>query len=647
MLGKDLWTRIGVGLLLLSSSLTTAFRRLPSSPVVSSQAQLEAREQQQGGSHKRNLKSKPVHVVVPANPRDHLVTDLPLLAQGELPVEHWAGHLPASGGPGGDGDKYFFYWLFAPAGGTAAVAKDAPLLIWLNGGPACSSMDGLFLENGPLLWTLDTATGAYKLQANPSSWHTAPAYTLYIDQPVGTGLSFTTSGTYPRNDEQVNVDFYAFLQTFFALHADKFVDGHSVNRDVYFSGESHAGHYIPHMMRYILERNDAGAGEDGKSVSIPLGGAAIGNGWIDPRYQYAGAEAAYGHGIVGRAQVYAAEAKERACQEALTQGRYQASVCYDLLDSIVDNSYGSSSPYKISQYDVRRSELKHGDRNFPPGYKVTEAYLGGWALAGTDPGQLDIKITPQVLEALHASAATEAGQKYEECTDPPYEALAHQDGKGVVDDVVAVLQHASKPRLLFFNGIEDMICNHVGNEKLLEHLPWEHQNEWIEASRYAWISQQSPPTSPVAGYMKEFQNLLFLKIFAAGHMVPLDQPTVALDMIATFLYKGSFESSQQRIPAALEPTSADCPSCPTCPSVSPDNQMSDNPAEHPQTESPPQSGTMAWLGPFLAILGLGALVWSWRSRRFSKRLSSTVADKALELHSRPSSYHDDTPGEVI
>lgn len=130
---------------------------------------------------------------VPKSPGDHLVTELPLLEESDFPTQHWAGHLPASS----DGTKYFFYWLFAPdTGGDDSTLNNktstAPLIIWLNGGPGCSSMDGLFLENGPLRFVKDE-NGNFQLKPAPHSWHKAPAYTLYIDQPVGTGLSYTTS----------------------------------------------------------------------------------------------------------------------------------------------------------------------------------------------------------------------------------------------------------------------------------------------------------------------------------------------------------------------------------------------------------------------------------------------------------------------
>jgi carboxypeptidase D len=176
-------------------------------------------------------------VPIPTNPDDHLVKNLPYF-DGTVAATQWAGLLPASP----RGDKYLFYWLFAPD--TTAYSgkpEDIPLLLWLNGGPGCSSMDGLFLEHGPLQLVADG--GAWKVTERTHSWHKAPAYVIYLDQPVGTGLSFTTSNTYPSNDPEVNADFYYWLQQFLTLHGDKFLnpERNKLTRKFFFSGESHAG----------------------------------------------------------------------------------------------------------------------------------------------------------------------------------------------------------------------------------------------------------------------------------------------------------------------------------------------------------------------------------------------------------------------
>lgn len=570
-----------------------------------------------------------IEVEVPTNPHDHLVQEIPLLDQKEFVTQHWAGLLPASD----DKTKYLFYWLFAPADSEgqplsaesdmdAATKNKIPLLIWLNGGPACSSMDGLFLENGPFRFVLsdpNNQTSAYKLTPAQYSWHKLPAYTLYIDQPVGTGLSFVQSGgakkkkKYPSNDEEVNIDFYYFLQQFFRLHTDKFVtttttsnyNTQQLNRPFYFSGESHSGHYIPSMMSYILQKNEEIMQQQQETTNtnnnhdthatnethiiLPLTGAAIGNGWMDPYHQYAAGRAAYGHGIVDDAQLNALNEKEKVCQQEISKGQYAASVaCNNLLDEVVAQSNGASGIYKVCQYDVAKVQLKNGKRTFPLGYRIIEGYLGGpigkhsstmFTTSSHNREDDEVFGTEQVLQSIHAYEGRLAGQIYQECTDPPFDALSGQDALGVVDDVINLLNYEGtidkkkkkkKIQLLFFNGMNDLICNHVGNEIFLTKMKWNSQSEWISSQRYAWTAPSENRTGKINGYMKEYDNLLFLKLLDSGHMVPVDIPNIAFDMMTTFLSSSSgsrdnalssssFLQSVQKLKSlALQGTNLEC-----------------------------------------------------------------------------------------
>jgi len=549
---------------------------------------------------------------------------------------------------------------------------EIPLILWMNGGPGCSSMDGLWLENGPFRLKTDNANGGgngdWVIDVNPHSWHHAAAWTLYVDQPVGTGLSFTKKKNYCKNDFEVNRDFHYFLEEFFLFHRDKFLSPAEpsdnlpaewkVKRPFYFSGESHAGHYIPSMMDFILQRNDgklAPTKDNGLSplrVTIPCTGAAIGNGWIDPYHQYAAADAAYGAGLIGTSQRAALQDKEKTCQAKLKSGNYRSSVCFDLLDDIVAQSGGKSGTSKVSQYDTRFWEKRRAPRSFPMGHKDVETYLGGAKSYSNPPLQVN---TQDVLAAIHATEAAEAGLTYQECTDPPYVALQHQDGLGVVDELVRVLDHESKPHMLFFNGINDLICNHVGNEQLLDVLPWSKTAQYTKQPRHAWesgvdesLKHNFVPGRP-DGYIKQFENLSFLKVLESGHMVPMDQPAVSLAMMKTLVYgtgasKMGFLTSEQNLARAdtnKDARMCQLDECPNC--LPPPNPVSGVAA----FGSTSKSGVNIFdLGIVIAAFASGiiiSVVCQRRQQRASANRVLASLDDDMELTDQDSIYRDEDP----
>jgi carboxypeptidase C (cathepsin A) len=221
---------------------------------------------------RRNQETRRVSTTlpVPELPEDHEVHNFPGMPSG-FSTKHFAGGLPVNDGSTG----YLFYWLFECS--TAPETK--PLLIWINGGPGCSSMEGLFEENGPFKINADGHT----LSTNPHSWHNA-ANVLFIDQPIGTGLSFVRSGGTVRGQSDVDEHLHYFLQKFLNLHANYVTTnghGHRVSREVLIFGESYAGHYIPSFAAHTLNQNK----DLGDRIEINLVALGIGNGWTHPFYQ--------------------------------------------------------------------------------------------------------------------------------------------------------------------------------------------------------------------------------------------------------------------------------------------------------------------------------------------------------------------------
>lgn len=433
------------------------------------------------------------------SPEEHLVESLPGLPDGTFKQKQYAGTMPVTGGE-------LFYWLFESA---ASPATD-PLVIWLNGGPGCSSMDGLFLENGPF-----KVDWQGNLTLNPHSWHTL-ANMLYVDQPLGTGMSYvnTGDGAYANNEADVDARFYEFLQSFLKVHTTY------VDRPIWFTGESHAGHYIPSMLAYIQKQNArvrAGTG----SITLNVKGAAIGNGWTDPYNQYDVSEFAFGHGLIDEQQMRSLKESEAVCQGKLKAGVYMSNVCFDLLSQVIDASGPGGK--QACMYDIRKYGVA-----FPPGKEMVEKYLN----------------RADVRKAIHD---TNDPDQYVECANPPYDHLSQWDGVGVTKEVASVLEGGLQ--LLFFNGQYDLICNHVGNEKWLTMLEWSGAQAYREAHRSSWIVDGA-----VAGYIKTSGNGLgFLLVLGAGHMVPLDVPVQALDILKRVITGASFATSDQGIPEVYGP----------------------------------------------------------------------------------------------
>lgn len=135
-----------------------------------------------------------------------------------------------------------WFWFF-PSENPAASDE---ITIWLNGGPGCSSLDGLFQENGPFLWQ----SGTYAPQPNPFAW-TNLTNMVWVDQPIGTGFSPAADGA-PANitdETDIGRDFAGFWKNFMTTF-------NMTGRKVYITGESYAGQYIPYIAMYMLEQNN-------------------------------------------------------------------------------------------------------------------------------------------------------------------------------------------------------------------------------------------------------------------------------------------------------------------------------------------------------------------------------------------------------
>ncbi len=207
-------------------------------------------------------------------------------------------------------------------------AAQAPLVIWLQGGPGSSSMLGLFEINGPIS-AVDDGEGGVTGQPNEYSWHRV-ANMLYIDNPVGTGdfqmanlplqrilkninmflgFSHTYNDGYVSNQDEVGRDLYEMLTQWFQIFPEY------LENDLYVFGESYggiytlkhrsskpycifSGKYVPTLSLKIHEENQ----DDSNQLFLNFRGLGIGNGAISPYDNWIYGEYLYQAGLVDELQ---------------------------------------------------------------------------------------------------------------------------------------------------------------------------------------------------------------------------------------------------------------------------------------------------------------------------------------------------------
>jgi len=141
-------------------------------------------------------------------------------------------------------------------------ATTDPVILWLNGGPGCSSVGGGFMsELGP--W-YPTASG--NLVNNPHSWNKF-ANVIFLESPAFVGFSYSRhlDDTVVGDDRTArdNLKFLLlFYQRFPHLRANR----------LWLSGESYAGHYVPQLASQVLRYNDCV--KQARTASPPLAESA-------------------------------------------------------------------------------------------------------------------------------------------------------------------------------------------------------------------------------------------------------------------------------------------------------------------------------------------------------------------------------------
>ncbi|KAG1675635.1 putative serine carboxypeptidase F41C3.5 [Nymphon striatum] len=374
---------------------------------------------------------------------------------------------------GHDPNNKLHYWFVESQNNPR---KD-PVLLWLNGGPGCSSLGGMISENGPFFLQDDGRT----MKLNPYSWNKF-ANVLYLEAPVGVGYSYNTkTRMYPTGDDKTADDNYEVLQNFFLKYPQ-----FSTN-NFFISGESYGGKYVPLLVNRIT---------NGKA-EINLKGFAVGNGLLDDFMN--GVSAAfyyYYHGFIDQNSM-------NKVVKACCSNSFDLSKCYSQSADCQNALYldiGPVNPYNVYQdcpnpLGSRATSRRSGLMSIFKSINKMEIGMSSCMNVTVFAEYFNQQI---VRKALHIDPQV---KKWNLCNPISFKEEYPTIRQIVLSDVKSV-------RGLFYNGDFDTVCNFLGDE-------W-----FSESLKLPLLERKSPILIDglTAGYKTVYENLTFVTVKGAGHM---------------------------------------------------------------------------------------------------------------------------------
>lgn len=425
-----------------------------------------------------------------------LVHRLP--GQPQVSFKQYAGYIPI----GKRNDRALFYYFVE----AEQNPSSKPLVLWLNGGPGCSSVGvGAFSENGPF-----QPRGNVLVQ-NDYSWN-REANILYLETPAGVGFSYSniTSFYDGVNDKITARDNLVFLQRWL----NKFPAYKT--RDLYLTGESYAGHYIPQLAVLMLRFNKM-------QKIFNLKGIAIGNPLLNFEKDFnARAEYLWSHGLISdktyKSMVNICNYSRYVHEYYIGNGNVSAA-CWNV-NAIVESevskfisSYDVTLDVCLSSIDMQSRVFTTKTEEKNPDVCVEDESIT-YLNRGDVQTALNIDISGGVLS-------------WDTCSSK-----LHYDHQNLEISTVPLLGQLVKAgvRVLVYSGDQDSVIPLMSTRTLIYNIAIDQKLN-SSAPYRVWFEEKQ-----VAGWTQGYGNLLtFATVRGASHEVPFSQPGRSLVLFKSFL----------------------------------------------------------------------------------------------------------------
>eukprot|EP00271_Cylindrocystis_brebissonii_P007439 TRINITY_DN20990_c0_g1_i1.p1 TRINITY_DN20990_c0_g1~~TRINITY_DN20990_c0_g1_i1.p1 ORF type:complete len:516 (-),score=24.40 TRINITY_DN20990_c0_g1_i1:761-2308(-) len=442
----------------------------------------------------------------------------------------YAGYVPINVTTG----KTFFYYLVE----SIKFPQKAPLVLWLNGGPGCSSLIGFFEEIGP--WKI-TSARARDLAFNPYSWNRV-ANVLFLEAPTTVGFSTSsTPSDFKMNDVSATADMYTFLLNFIEKYPSY------KGRDFYITGESYAGHYIPLTAALILAGQAKGGG-----LALNFKGIAIGNPATDIYYDALGVFSFQsGHAIV---PITLYELAVQYCPEGIFYGT--ANISLPCLLILFESAFSSAGidPYDVDGTNCLYQGRSAIDQSSRLKQHMLQSKFGTNLAKATKESQV---VQPASAQSFPASSVTDSSCYFVWVTRylnrlAVQKAIHAVNGtfikpwtqcNSTIDyttDVLTVLPtvkaliKSSGLRVWYYSGDADSV------------VPFDGTARWIDSLNMTTVDGYRPwidPTGQVGGRVVTYANFTWATVRGAGHEVPKSKPIQAFAFFKAFLTNGTLPAA--------------------------------------------------------------------------------------------------------
>lgn len=491
----------------------------------------------------------------------------------DFPKSTLSGYLSTGSEEGGE----LFYMFYESQVMKPHIVDDTPIMIWLNGGPGCSSMIGNFYEIGP-----QRVNEEGQLLNFDYTWNKNFAL-LFIDQPIGTGLS--QGGITPSTRDGVTEALYTALNQFFIEHAVY------KSRPVFLAGESYAGHYIPSLAQYVLN-----LGRESRQWDLQK---QLRDRQLSHKLQQQQIKEKQGLQHIQMEKME--EQMEKMEELAQTPGGYLLQEAERDEMKRRKQQQEELHPQPEAEpvpepHQEEQQEEEEEEKERTPAFRLAGIAIGSGLTEPREQVQThaDVLYSMGLIDEMQRERARQMQDRVVELIDANYYELAHnarddllqyleeKTGVATLLDIRRQIKYRdflvsdylnrdevrekigakqggdmsacndSLPKILttdimmghkheisrlleeipvlLFQGQFDAKDGYAGNLEWIHQLKWRNAEDFRRAPRQIWELEGER-----VGYWKEFGHLSHAVVLGAGHLVPHDAPEASFDMIEKFV----------------------------------------------------------------------------------------------------------------